>query len=240
MKKIIKGIVRYLGKGGLIYLGVAAYPALAIGTPQDFVVCTGWHALCTDSHDCKMSGDQADCDCLRVNENHIVATDEIQDQTVKTATRARCTQQKPCAVDEAPICQAIQTGQYEVDHHKYKWVSTYSYRGWCGILSQGVVACDPSLPGYSGDKHWAICDAAPCIEKQNPSDPNKPLSCQCRVEKDPFASFGSCTGINGGIMSSMPLWAWDFQKNDYSFPMPGYEFVKSACELLKSDDTVRK
>ena len=28
-----------------------------IDVPQDFVMCTGWHALCTDSNDCKMHGD---------------------------------------------------------------------------------------------------------------------------------------------------------------------------------------
>ena len=45
-----------------------------IEVPQEFVVCTGWHALCTASPDCKMNGDKADCDCLRVNETHIVET----------------------------------------------------------------------------------------------------------------------------------------------------------------------
>ncbi len=234
-------ILKFLGlSGGLTLWSVAAFPVLSSAAPQDFVVCTGWHALCSSSQDCKKTGNHADCDCLRVNENHIVATDEIQDQAVRVATRANCTQQKPCALDEAPICQSIQAGQYEVKHQKYKWVSTYSYRGWCGILAQGVVGCDISQTGYSGDREWAICDAAPCVEKQNPSDPNKPLSCQCRVKSEPFVSFGSCTGINGGIMSSMPLWAWDFQKNDYTFPMPGYEYVKSACEMLKSDVLLNK
>ena len=55
--------------------------------PQDFVVCTGWHALCTASPDCKMNGDTADCDCMRVNETHIVATSEIQDTAVKRLTQ---------------------------------------------------------------------------------------------------------------------------------------------------------
>lgn len=220
-----------------IILGVVAGPAQVISAPQDFVVCTGWHALCTSSHDCKMKGNQADCDCLRVNEPHIVATNEIQDPVAKLTTLSSCTQEHPCAVDEAPVCQAIQAGLYEVDQVLYPWVSTYSYRGWCDILDQGPVACDQRVPGYQGDQYWAICDAAPCVENPNPTNPNKPLSCRCRVEDDPFASFGSCTGDQGGIMSSMPLWAWDFEKNDYTFPMPGYEFVKSACELLRSDTT---
>jgi len=54
-----------------------------IDAPQDFVVCTGWHALCTDSNDCIMNGDKAECDCMRVNETHIVAASEIQDIAVK-------------------------------------------------------------------------------------------------------------------------------------------------------------
>ena len=225
---------------GFILLGVAAYPRLVTSAPQDFVVCTGWHALCSSSPDCKLNGDQADCDCLRVNESHIVATGEIQDPAIKLSTLSKCTNQNPCDIDQAPVCQAIKDGTYEVNQIRYQWVSTYSYRGWCSILEQAPVACDPTVPGYQGDQYWAICDAAPCVENLNPSDPNKPLSCRCRVDHIPFVAFGSCTGVNGGIMSSMPLWAWDFEKNDYTFPMPGYEFVKGACELLKSDSVKSK
>jgi len=46
----------------------------SIDAPQDFVMCTGWHALCTNSNDCKMHEDKADCDCMRVNETHFVLT----------------------------------------------------------------------------------------------------------------------------------------------------------------------
>jgi len=204
-------------------------------TPEDFVVCTGWHALCSSSPDCKMNGDKADCDCLRVNETHIVATGEIQDLKIKNMTLAKCTKQQPCRVDEAPVCRAIKDGQYNVNNVNYKWVSTYSYRGWCRILEHKFILCDQKAPGYTGDRYWAICDAAPCTETPNPSNPEKPVSCQCRVEKTPFVGLGSCTGANGGIMSSFPHWAWDFQKNTYPFPMPGYEFVNGACSLLKSD-----
>lgn len=207
--------------------------------PQAFVVCTGWHALCTASHDCKMNGARADCDCLRVDEHHIVATGEIQDAAVKQRTEAECTDGHPCAVDEAPVCKAIASAQYEVDDVKYPWVSTYSYRGWCDVLKLKWTACDPTASGYSGDRHYAICDAAPCTENPHPSDPEKPLVCQCRVASDAFVGMNdSCTGENGGIMSSMPVWAWDFQNNTYPFPMPGYEYVKGACDPLKSDPFV--
>ena len=205
--------------------------------PQEFVVCTGWHALCTASTDCAMEGDKAYCDCLRVNEAHIVATSEIQDSAAKRLTALQCTHEHPCAVDQAPVCKAIRYGQYKVDHVKYDWVSTYSYRGWCGLLQRGMKACDPGAKGYAGDSYWAICDAAPCSEIEHPSDPERPLSCQCRVVKDePFVGTdGSCTGEEGGIMSSMPLWAWDFQHNTYPFPMPGYEYVRGACAPVESD-----
>lgn len=203
--------------------------------PQEFVVCTGWHALCTASHDCIIHGDKADCDCYGVNETHIVATSEIQDTVAKNLTEAKCTNKHPCDVDQAPVCNAIKYGQYKVDNVTYDWVSTYSYRGWCSLWLKPK-ACDQNATGYNGDKYWAICDAAPCTENQNPSNPDKPLSCQCRVEDEPFVGINdSCTGDNGGIMSSMPLWAWDFQNNTYPIPMPGYEYVQGACAALKSD-----
>lgn len=206
------------------------------GVPQELVVCTGWHALCSASPDCKLKGDKADCDCLRVNETHIVETTEIQDTAVKRMTLAKCTNDHRCDVDQAPVCKAIEDGRYEVDGAEYAWVSTYSYRGWCSLVNVKPIACDQQSAGYSGDKYWAICDAAPCTENPNPSDPNRPLSCQCRVKSTPFVGAdGRCTGDNGGIMSTFPVAGWDFQNNTYTFPMPGYEYVAGACAPLRSD-----
>ena len=206
------------------------------GKPQDWVVCTGWHALCSASPDCKVTGDIASCDCMRVDETHIVMTSEIRDTAVKRLTDVKCTDDQPCDVDQAPVCKAIKTGEYQVDNVRYDWVSTYSYRGWCGLLDQNLTACDQRAPGYSGDSNWAICDAAPCTVNQNPSDPNRPLSCQCRIENTPFVGTNeSCKGDNGGIVSSFPLQSWDFQNVTYPFPMPGYEYVRGACAPLKSD-----
>lgn len=207
-----------------------------IEVPQEFVVCTGWHALCTASTDCTINGDKAYCDCMRVNETYIVYTSEIQDTVVKNLTQATCTNKHPCDVDQAPICNAIKYGQYEVDGAKYDWVSTYSYRGWCHILMKNLTACDQNATGYTGDKYWAICDAAPCTENQNARNPDKPLICQCRVKDTPFVGMnGSCTGDSGGIMSSFSLWAWDFQNSTYPIPIPGYEYVQGACAACKSD-----
>ncbi len=207
--------------------------------PQEVVVCTGWHALCSASPDCKMNDDKlkADCNCMRVNENHIVLTAEIQDTEVKRQTEVKCTNAHPCDVDQAPVCEAIKDGRYEVNNVKYDWVSTYSYRGWCTLLKQTLVACDPTAPGYTGDEYWAICDVAPCTENRNPSDQNRPLNCQCRVVKDIafVGTNGSCTGNNGGIISSMAASGWDFPNNTYSFPMPGYEYVQGACAPVESD-----
>jgi hypothetical protein len=221
----------------LIYGSICwAEEPLPAELPQEFVVCTGWHALCTASPDCRMNGDTADCDCLRVNETHIVETSAIQDTAVKSLTLAECTNEHPCDVDQAPVCKAIKYGQYKVDDVKYQWVSTYSYRGWCSLLTVKPKPCDPKAKGYTGDSYWAVCDGAPCTENQHPSDPNRPLSCQCRVEDKPFVGVnGSCTGDNGGIMSSSPLWTWDFQNNTYRIPIPGSEYVQGACAPLKSD-----
>lgn len=206
-------------------------------SPQAFVVCTGWHALCTESLDCRLNGDMADCNCMRVNEAHIVATAEIQDPAVKHRTEVKCTDAHPCGTDQAPVCAAIRDGTYLEGVVRYDWVSTYSYRGWCTLMQQNLVACDPTAPDYHGDSHYAICDVAPCTENPSPADPRKPLICQCRAVKDEaFVGMnGSCTGVNGGIMSSMPTWAWDFQNNTYPFPMPGYEYVQGACAPVGSD-----
>jgi hypothetical protein len=207
-----------------------------IDTPQEFVICYGWHALCSASFDCRINGDMADCDCLRVNETHIVETDAIQDTAVKRQTQDRCTDKRPCKIDEAPICKAIMDGQYEVDNVRYAWVSTFSYRGWCSILSMSPQACDQTKDGYMGDDYWAVCDGAPCTENSDPFDPERPLTCECRVEDGSFVGVnGSCTGDNGGIMSSSPLETWDFETNSYRIPVPGLEYVQGACAPLSSD-----
>jgi len=204
--------------------------------PQSLVVCTGWHALCSNATDCKVSGDRADCDCLRVNENHIVMTTEIQDAAVKRQTEARCTEARPCDVDEAPVCKAIAHGQYRVGKARYDWVSTYSYRGWCSLVPL-FRPCDQDARGYEGDDDWAICDAAPCTEIPHPANPERPLVCQCRVVRNEafVGTNGSCKGDRGGIMSSFPMTSWDFDANTYPVPVPGYEYVQGACGAYKSD-----
>lgn len=207
-----------------------------IDVPQDLVVCTGWHALCSASFDCIMTGDKAECDCLRVNEPHIVLTSEIQDAAVKRLTQIKCTNEHPCDIDQAPVCKAIKYGQYKVDHVKYDWVSTFSYRGWCSLLEMKPQPCDQTEEGYNGDNYWAVCDGAPCIENPDPFDPERPLTCECRIEEGPFVGInGSCTGDNGGIMSSSPMETWDFQANSYRIPIPGLKYVEGACAPLTSD-----
>lgn len=207
-----------------------------VDAPQEAVVCNGWHALCSDSPDCRRVGDKARCDCMRVDETHIVETASIQDIAVKRLTQAKCTSKHPCDVDQAPVCDAIKSGRYKVENVRYDWVSTYSYRGWCSLIKIKPAPCDQRAPDYAGDLYWAVCDGAPCVENAHPSNPNKPLICACRVENTPFVGpNGSCTGQNGGIISSFPLSAWDFEKNTYTIAMPGYEFVGGACAPLKSD-----
>lgn len=202
--------------------------------PQFLVECTGWHALCSASTDCRLTSEGADCDCWAVDETHIVATSEIQDPAIKRLTERRCTNKHPCDVDEAPVCGAIRDGEYEVDGVRYPWVSTFSYRGWCDFYQPK--ACDPTADGYVGDYYWAICDAAPCSEVADPPDPERPLRCQCRVKDGSFVGTkDSCTGENGGIISAMELSVWDFDNDTWPFPMPGFDYIKGACDALKSD-----
>jgi hypothetical protein len=203
--------------------------------PDDVVVCTGWHALCSASTDCQVNGDRASCDCLRVNETHMVMTSEIHDPVLRRMTQARCNSKHHCEVDEAPVCKVIRDGQYEVDGIKYPWVSTFSYRGWCDLYRPK--ACDVTDNNYRGDRIWAICDAAPCVENPNPADPNRPLTCDCPIVKEQsfIGTKDSCTGENGGIISAMALWVWDFENDTFSVPVPGYDSVRSACAALESD-----
>lgn len=206
----------------------------AKAAPQMVVECTGWHALCSFSVDCQVNATGAECACWKVNEPHIVMTGEIQDPALKRLTEARCTDKHPCAIDEAPVCGAIRSGAYEVDGVRYDWVSTFSYRGWCDLYQPK--ACDPTEPDYVGDTQWAICDAAQCVEQVNPTDPDRPLSCQCRVKDGAFlGTKGSCTGENGGLISAIPLDLWDFENDTFTAPAPGFDHVRAACAPLRSD-----
>lgn len=205
--------------------------------PQLSVECSGWHALCNATTDCRLNGNQADCDCWRVKEIHIVVPSAIQDRNLKKLTQKKCTILHPCTIDEAPVCKAIQSGQYKVDGVKYDWVSTFSYRGWCSTFKPK--ACIQNLPGYQGDQNWANCMAAPCTENQNPLNPDRPLNCQCRIENSAFVGINdSCSGTLGGIMSTISLAEWNFENNTFRVPTPGYEYVRGACAPLHSDDLV--
>jgi hypothetical protein len=202
--------------------------------PQFLVECTGWHALCSATTDCQVTSEGADCDCWRVNETHIVATSEIQDPAVKRMTELKCTDKHPCGLDEAPVCSAIRDGEYEFEGVKYPWVSTFSYRGWCDFYQPK--ACDTEDGGYVGDYAWAICDVAPCTELADPVDPDRPLRCHCRVKEGPFVGTkDSCTGDDGGLISAMELWVWDFENETWALPMPGFDYIKGACEAIRSD-----
>jgi len=193
--------------------------------PQIAVVCRGWHALCDFSTDCEVVGNTANCACWEVNEPYIVITSKIQDKEVKKVTQTHCTAANPCDVNEAPVCKAIRSGQYKVKNVKYPWVSTFSYRGWCDNWNPVACASGP----------WADCMAAPCTVIQDPFDPERPLSCQCRLMTGEFiATQGNCDP--GNVMSTIPRGSWDFTRETFSFPMPGYEYVKGACAILQSDN----
>jgi hypothetical protein len=164
----------------------------------------------------------------------MVETNKIQDRVVKYKTPAVCTVFHHCDIDEAPVCKAIRTGQFKVSHVTHQWVSTHSYRGWCE--NWNPVQCGLEQGVW---KTWADCMSAPCTVIDNPLDPERPLSCQCRIMEGEFiGTQGSCD--EGHVVSSEPLSNWDFDKNTFRVPYPGYEYVKGACAPLKSDNTAPK
>ncbi len=200
--------------------------------PQEAVECSGWHALCSLATDCvyEQGSRFADCACWQVNEQHVVATSNIKNAAfggapIKEETQRRCTTAHPCALDEAPVCQAIKE-LLEDD----QWISTYSYRGWCE--NWDPVKCEKNNAGP-----WADCMTSPCNVMADPDDPNRPLSCLCTVNVGPFVGTnGSCDdGDNDTVMSTIERLTWDFENNQFSFPWPGYEYVKGACAPVGSD-----
>ena len=213
---------------GLFLLAFGSSTAWAKGPPepQGAIQCTGWHALCSLATDCRVIDGVAYCDCWKVNEPYVVITADIQDLQVKADTEKACTSVHPCEMDEAPVCKAIKDGTFTVDGIKYEWVSTYSYRGWCD--NWNPVQCDAGP--------WADCMTYPCTENQNPTDPNRPLVCQCTVKHLPFVgSNGGCVTGEGEVMSTINQLLWNFDQNQFTLSMPGYEYVKGACAPILSD-----
>lgn len=198
--------------------------------PQESVECSGWHALCSLATDCVYDPEppgQADCACWQVDEQHVVATSNIKNAAfggapIKEMTQRRCTTAHPCDLDEAPVCQAIKDLLED-----NQWISTYSYRGWC----------DNWQPVECNAGPWADCMTSPCTVMDPPADPNRPLSCQCTVNGGPFVGTNSTCDDNdpNTVMSTIERFTWDFKNNQFSFPWPGYEYVKGACAPVGSD-----
>jgi hypothetical protein len=202
-------------------------PVVPQVVPQETVECTGWHALCSLADDCSANGE---CDCWRVNENYVVATSNIKNDQIRATTQRRCTNKNPCGVDEAPVCTAIQSGQFTVAGVAYPWISTYSYRGWCE--NWDPVKC---TDGNQGAGAWADCMTSPCWE--NSSGTDRPLTCACTINHGEFVGTnGSCVagGGAGNMMSTIPLHSWNFPLQTFTFDMPGYEYVKGACSAIHS------
>ncbi|MFN7900952.1 MAG: hypothetical protein ACK5N0_15085 [Synechococcaceae cyanobacterium] len=203
-------------------------PLESAAIPQAVVQCKGAHALCNASIDCQRQGkDKALCPCWNVNETHLVLTSKIQDALVRQETQRRCTQGSPCGLEEAPVCRVIREGHYRVDKVTYPGVSTFSYRGWCQTFRP--VACE------AAKAPWADCMAAPC--QKNPNNPDRPWTCQCRIQNSAFVGInGSCDSATGQVMSTFERPLWNFQTGAFSLPLPGNDFVNlGACRFLRSD-----
>jgi hypothetical protein len=195
---------------------------------QGTVECTGWHALCSLATDCKVVNEEhADCPCWQVNEQYVVVTADISNPDIKEETQSGCTSAHPCAVDESPVCQAIKSGNYTVDGHRYEWVSTYSYRGWCENWKP--VRCDAAP--------WADCMTSPCVENHDRrTDHDRPLVCRCNVKTESFVGTdGRCKSRRGEVMSTINQKFWNFHDKKFTLDMPGYEYVQGACAPIHSD-----
>jgi hypothetical protein len=166
----------------------------------------------------------ANCDCWKVTEQHLVMTSNIKDETfgfpIKAITQAYCKRSHPCGVDQAPVCKVIQA---MVPNDK--WVSTFSYRGWC--QNWKPVKCSGL---------WADCMTSACMESHKPKDKNRPLSCQCTTHNSRYVgSNGRCSMAPATVMSTIRIETWDFDNNTFTFEVPADEYVKEACAPITSD-----
>jgi hypothetical protein len=186
-------------------------------TPQQFVVCTGQHALCSFATHCELSADgtHASCNCWDVNDTFIVNTAAILDASAKQATLAACTDAHPCATNEAPVCTAIASHQFMVNGVSPARVSAFSYVDFCKRFNPVSCSAGP----------WASCMTAACDVTNK--DPNKPLTCSCPVIKSPFIGVqGSCEQPRNTVMSTIPA-TFNFSA------LPGSAFVLEACQALR-------
>jgi hypothetical protein len=163
-----------------------------------------------------------------VEEPHVVQTSKIEDLQARRDTLSRCTTATPCGIDEAPICRVIREGRYTVRRVTYPAVSTFSYRGWCQTFRP--VKCEAAQAGP-----WADCMAAPC--QLDPTNPDRPLKCQCRVERGDYVGIdGRCESRAGQVMSTIERQLWNFEEGAFAGPVPGNAFVnRGACRFLRSD-----
>eukprot|EP00122_Pirum_gemmata_P017555 Pgem_evm1s16443 len=102
-----------------------------IPLPQPVVQCQGLHALCFYSSNCKMNENQtySTCRCDGFSGRNIVSVHAIQNQTIREATQKKCTLDKPCKVNEAPICAYMNI--LATKTRGENTVSTFSWEGFC-------------------------------------------------------------------------------------------------------------
>ena len=183
-------------------------------SPQARVECIGRHALCTFSS-CTQNGL---CDCWVVNSTFSVSTSEILNETIRIETQKVCTQDKPCNINTAPICNAIINNSYYINNTLSWAVSAFSWEAYC--TRADPVNCPTGL--------WAACMTASCIERDN--DPNLAL-CSCPVKLSPWIDFqypnkqSNCKYPNGVITSTVPA-------NFSMEVLPGASYALEACAAL--------
>eukprot|EP01083_Nonionella_stella_P269924 913616_1 len=184
--------------------------------PQPLVQCAGVHALCVFAS-CSSDGS---CRCKTYDSIYQIAAGAIKNATIRDATLSYCTYESPCAINEAPICQAIINDEYYVGDLLSQVTSAYSWNSFCERAWPTTVWSECT------DGLWASCMMAPCT--YDPLLPDFAL-CECDVnagvnvawiDNDPYQS---CRYPGDIMKASVPVGF------DFGFFM-GTDYVFQACE----------
>lgn len=203
----------------LLVAAVAATSSAQASTPQDRVLCSGPHVLCSLAP-CEIKDDAtAICRCVEVNDTYAVSLSEIRNDDVSAATKARCTASSPCSLDSAPVCEAIKRGNIEFGSVRVEpgMVSTFSWGGWCSATE-----FDPSRPAVCSPSPWAACMTAPCRRNK---DGGGSVDCQCTWQNSSWIDFRGGGKECSKMVSSVPA---DFDMQQ----MPFASQVLGACAKI--------
>eukprot|EP00746_Dinoflagellata_sp_MGD_P008295 gnl/MRDRNA2_/MRDRNA2_116588_c0_seq1.p1 gnl/MRDRNA2_/MRDRNA2_116588_c0~~gnl/MRDRNA2_/MRDRNA2_116588_c0_seq1.p1 ORF type:complete len:227 (-),score=31.79 gnl/MRDRNA2_/MRDRNA2_116588_c0_seq1:175-855(-) len=197
---------------------VVSFAGIALATPQARVECSGAHVLCSMA-ECSIQHDKdntALCSCLQRNSTYVVAVNQLRNSTIAQQTAKRCTEETPCAVGEAPVCNAISEGSvFGGQPTAPGMVSTFSWGGWCDVASY-----NPDAPTVCPQSPWAACMTAPCWQ-----DAEDGVTCQCTWANSSWLDIRGDRCNSKIVVSTVPG-SFDMRI------MPGSQYVLPACEKV--------